>query len=381
MSGGAKRGGSGREAAGAADRALVSALVARARRVAAGELRMWAWRIGRRWRYGAGLPRHLAALAAGRYRTATRPRIGVLGQHAPRQATVPWWYERPRRHGRLPSIQLVTPSLDQGPFVERTVSSVLRQGYPHLAYHVQDGGSTDGTLDVLRRGESAHWTWRSEPDPGQGAAINRAFAQGDSELMGWLNSDDLLLPGALAAAGSLFAAHPEVDVVYGHRMMIDEHDRRVGIWVTPRHDLGVLRLADYVPQETLLWRRSLWDRVGGLDEALHYALDWDLLLRFADAGARFHRMSRFLGAFRVHEAQKTTSAWDELGRLEVAAIRARANGRPISDEEVARRLRPVLSRQLLLGHVPRRLAGWIPGPRIELRSWLGPGGAGPAGAP
>ncbi len=311
----------------------------------------------------------------GRLRTVAGPRIGVLVQHAPRPATVPGWYGRRAAPAEPPSIQLVTPSLAQGRFIERSLRSVAAQGYPNLRHHVQDGGSSDGTIDVLRRHEADWLTWCSEPDGGQADAINRGFAGGDSELMGWLNSDDLLLPGALAAAASYLARHPEVDVVYGYRMTIDAEDRRIGLWVTPRHDPEVLRVADYVPQETLLWRRSLWERVGGLDDSLHYALDWDLLLRFARAGARFHRLPRFLGSFRVHPAQKTTATWDEVGAREVDGLRRRENGRPITDEELGRRLRPFLARQLLRHHYPHRARDFVPLPRIDVRRWL----AGPDG--
>src|SRR5262249_23541680 len=145
------------------------------------------------------------------------------------------------------------------------------------------------------------------PDEGQTQAINLGFQHTSGEIMAYLNSDDLLLPGSLAYVAGYMAAHPEVDVVYGHRILIDECDDEVARWVLPRHDDRVLTWANFVPQETLFWRRRIWERVGGtLDASFQFAMDWDLILRFREAGARFVRLPRFLGAFRVHARQKTS---------------------------------------------------------------------------
>ena len=102
--------------------------------------------------------------------------------------------------------------------------------------------------------------------------------------MAWINSDDFYLPGALAFVADYFAWHPDVDVLYGHRVLVDEQSREIGRWFLPKHDPEVLRLNDFVPQETLFWRRRIWDRVGGIDPSYKFALDWDLLLRFQAAG-------------------------------------------------------------------------------------------------
>ena len=147
------------------------------------------------------------------------------------------------------------------------------------------GGSSDETVSVLRRFEPLLRSWRSEPDDGQADAINRGFAETTGEIMAWLNSDDLLLPGTLAYVAQYFAKHPEVDVVYGNRIMIDDDDGQIGSWILPAHDDHALTLADYVPQETLFWRRRIWDAAGGsVDTSFAFAIDWDLLLRFRAAG-------------------------------------------------------------------------------------------------
>src|SRR5262249_31682147 len=144
-----------------------------------------------------------------------------------------------------------------------TLLSVASQAYPALEYVIQDAGSTDGTLEILRRHSGVVTHWESTPDAGQAAALNRAFARTTGEIMGYLNADDILLPGALHYVARAFADRPDVEVVYGHRILIDEDDREIGRWVLPPHDDGALAWADYVPQETLFWRRGLWERVGG----------------------------------------------------------------------------------------------------------------------
>ena len=246
----------------------------------------------------------------------------------------------------------------------RTLHSVLSQNYPALEYFVQDGGSTDETIEVLRRYDGQLSGWASEPDDGQGDAINRAFSRTAGDLMGWLNSDDIQLPGALAYVAHYMATHPEVDVVYGNRILIDENDGQIGLWVLPRHDDTALTLADFIPQETLFWRRSIWEAVGGrVDPAFGYALDWDLLLRFREAGATMVHLPRFLGAFRVHEEQKT-SAQDALGARECAELRARTHGGPMSLEEVVTELKPYLRRHVL-AHSWRRFLDRMPQQRIQ----------------
>jgi glycosyltransferase involved in cell wall biosynthesis len=289
--------------------------------------------VERALRYEARTPRQ-------RLRTWLAPRIGQLTHYAPRPLILPRSYFQPVRCSReLPTVSIVTPSFQQCAFLARTMGSVIGQGYPALEYVVQDGGSSDGSVDVIRSHSNLLFCWASEPDDGQADAINRGFAPTSGEIMAYLNSDDVLLPGALQYVGAFFAQHPEVDVVYGDRIMLDEHDREVGRWILPRHDDRVLRVADFVPQETLFWRRRIWEAAGGrVDTSFSYALDWDLLLRFQNAGAHMVHLPRFLGAFRIHETQKTTAALP-IGMEEVALLRERAHDAPISPEEISDVLR------------------------------------------
>lgn len=276
------------------------------------------------------------------------PNIGVLHQYDPRPLRVPSRYRRVAPPTPALPITIVTPSLNQGRFIERTVRSVLDQDYPALEYIVQDGGSSDETIAVLDRYRPRLSHVESAPDAGQADAINRGLARSGGELMAYLNADDVLLPGALAYVARRFADDPGLDVVYGHRVVIDELDREVGRWILPRHDDDVLGWMDVVPQETLFWRRRIWQEAGGrVDESLRFAIDWDLLLRFRDAGARFERLPRFLGALRVHPAQKL-QAGAHVGLEEAERLRARMHGRRVSQMEILLHLAPYLARHLTL---------------------------------
>jgi glycosyltransferase involved in cell wall biosynthesis len=259
----------------------------------------------------------------------------------------------------------VTPSYQHGRFIERTIQSILGQGYPALEYIVQDGGSSDDTLAILERHSDGLTHWTSEPDGGHADALNRGFSRTTGEIMGWLNSDDLLLPTSLVYVARYFETHPHVDVVYGHRLLVDENDGEIGAWILPAHDDIALTLADYIPQETLFWRRRIWDRAGGyVDDSFAYALDWDLLLRFRAAGAQIVRLPRFMGAFRVHDAQRTSAEYT-LGLDEMSRLRERVYGRPVSLAEVSEGLRPYLRRHVAV-HLRQRVIDRLPIPRIAV---------------
>jgi hypothetical protein len=131
-----------------------------------------------------------------------------------------------------------------------------------------------------------------------------------------------------------FVRHPDVDAVYGHRIIIDDDDRDVGRWIMPPHNSATLEWIDYVPQETLFWRKRGWDLVGGIDPSFQFALDWDLLARFQQAGCQIKRVPYFLGAFRVHSEQKTSQAIHTVGAAEMRRIRARFHGERSDEHEL-----------------------------------------------
>ncbi|MGH8552797.1 MAG: glycosyltransferase family 2 protein, partial [Methylococcales bacterium] len=200
----------------------------------------------------------------------------------------------------LPCISIVTPSFNQGKFVEATVRSVLDQRYPKLEYLFLDGGSTDATLDRIApyRARFAHF--ESVPDGGQSAAIARGFSLCGGEIMAYLNSDDQLLPGTLNFVADFFERHPHLDAIYGHRCIIDANNRVIGHWILPPHSNFMMRRWDLIPQESCFWRRRLFETGGNIDPTFRFAMDYDLFVRYMKTG-RFKRVNRFLAAFRVHE--------------------------------------------------------------------------------
>jgi hypothetical protein len=240
---------------------------------------------------------------------------------------------------RWPRFSIVTPSFQQRPFLAQTISSVLDQGGPEVEYVMQDGGSTDGSVELICSHESRLKAWQSVRDAGQTDAIAQGFEKTSGrpeDVMAWINSDDFYMPGALTCVADFFARHPDADVVYGHRILVDENSREIGRWFLPAHDAEVLRLNDFVPQETLFWRRRSWERAGGLDRSFRFAMDWDLLLRLQATGARIVRLPYFLGCFRVHAAQKTSALLRTTGQDEIDRLRARTFGRPLAPEEIER---------------------------------------------
>lgn len=306
----------------------------------------------------------LAARAAGKFRSefrvkvrnplklrrfqAVRSKIFRLRHHAPRPLSLPRHYAHPRVLSTPPSISIVTPSFNQGHVLEQTLRSVLDQGYPALEYVVQDGGSTDSSTEVLRRFARQLSSWESAPDEGQAAAINLGMRRTSGEIMAYLNSDDMLLPGSLAYVASYFLEHPEVDVVYGHRILIDECGHEIGRWVLPPHDDHAIAYSDFIPQETLFWRRRAWERIGArIDESFRFAMDWDLVLRFREAGLVFRRLPRFIGAFRVWPDQKSLSSWLPWGRRESERLTARTLGMTPSRATVRREIRRYVWRHWL----------------------------------
>lgn len=283
---------------------------------------------------------------------------GVM-KHPPRRLKTASFPKPITAKGDLPKISIVTPSFQQARYLAETLRSVLEQTQVDCEYVVQDGGSTDASVDLIRSFESSDATagrlaaWESTRDNGQADAIARGFAKTSgrsADLMAWINSDDFYVPGALAFVADYFARHPEVDVVYGHRILVDENSREVGRWFLPRHDDAVLRLNDFVPQETLFWRRRIWDKVGGIDPSFKFAMDWDLLLRFQAAGARMVRLPCFPACFRIHAAQKTSAAMHNTGREEIDRLRERAQGKSFQPRDLENS--PILLRYL-------RRSAWI----------------------
>ena len=252
--------------------------------------------------------------------------FGVLRQYAPKESAVETFPRLRTAPNRLPSIALVTPSYKQGRYLESTIRSILAQDYPKLEYAVVDGASDDESPEIIERYRSRLTFAVSERDEGHVDAIDKGFARISGEIMAYVNSDDLLERGALRFVGDFFSRHPNIDAIYGHRVIIDEAGKEIGRWVSPRYNLSLLRIVDYIPQETLFWRRSIYEKVGGLDRKWFFAMDWDLALRFASAGAKITRVPYFLGRFRVHSAQKSEVLINTVARTDFDALHKRELG-------------------------------------------------------
>jgi len=297
--------------------------------------------------YGGRPIRSVAARVIRRTLEIIRPRIGNLNQHAP----VDLGLGRSRKKFELtknPCISIVTPSYNQGEFIEKSILSVIEQNYPRVEYYVIDGASADNTLSVIKKYQSYLAGWVSEPDTGQSNAINKGMLKTTGEIMCWLNSDDLLLTDALNYVVEYFENNPTVDVVYGNRILIDENDKQIGRWILPGHDGDILSWADFIPQETMFWRRRIWEKVGGkVDESYRFAMDWDLIIRFREADAVFAHIPEFLGAFRIHEQQKTSTVINEVGLKEMALIRERCLGKIPTQKEIRRAIFPFIVKHVI----------------------------------
>jgi len=211
----------------------------------------------------------------------------------------------------LPSISLVTPSLNQGKFIRATIESVLAQGYPGLDYAIQDGGSTDGTHDVLRSyGDGVRWV--AEKDSGQAHAINLGLRRSTGEVLGYLNSDDVLFPGALRAVGEAFAARPDVVFVWGRATYLDAGGSPVSSYLTSADAIRRLDESCLVAQPAAFFRRRVWEEVGEFDETLHHTMDYDYWLRIAAryGPGRCLYLDRELAGARIHRDAKTVAGWD-----------------------------------------------------------------------
>jgi glycosyltransferase involved in cell wall biosynthesis len=226
----------------------------------------------------------------------------------------------------LPLVTIVTPSYNQGRFIAATIESVLSQDYPNLEYLIVDGASTDDTAEVVAR-YRGRLTFVSEPDRGQSDAINKGFARARGRYVAWLNSDDIFLPGAVRAAVEAFGEHPDAGAVYGEGYQIDEAGNVISRFaVTQKFDLWkLLNLSDFILQQTVFFRRSIFDEIGFLDEDLHYGMDWEILMRIG-LHAPIVYLQREMGAIREYPAAKSFAGGAKRA-AELTAIMRRHTGK------------------------------------------------------
>lgn len=249
-----------------------------------------------------------------------------------------------------PRVFVVTPSFNQARYLRATIESVLAQDYPQLDYFVADGGSTDGSLDILKAyGDRLRWV--SAPDGGQAAAVADAWASTDAEIVAWLNSDDTYLPRAVSRAVAHLEAHPDAGMVYGRAWFVDALGEKQREYPTRPFDAERLRTECFVCQPATFLRRSVFERVGLPDRELRYCMDYDLWIRLS---RRFEMsyLDEFLACSRVHEETKSQR---ELSAMfdEIVRVTARRYGIAPRNWALARMIHAAKSRL-------ERRWGWLP---------------------
>lgn len=226
----------------------------------------------------------------------------------------------------LPSISIITPTLNQGHFIERTIRSVLAQEYPRLEFIVIDGGSTDGTIGILRK-YAAKLRWISEPDTGQSDAINKGLRMATGDIVAYLNSDDLYEPEALHRVARYFTDHPDIRWATGKCRIIDEQDREVRKAITLYKNLllrwysySLLLVTNPISQPATFWRRSVLAEVGSFSEREHLVMDYEFWLRI---GRMYEPgiLNDYLAGFRVYASSKTSSSFLKTFRREMEIAR------------------------------------------------------------
>jgi GT2 family glycosyltransferase len=212
-----------------------------------------------------------------------------------------------------PLVSIVTPSYNQANFLEQTLGSVLEQEYPRIEYLVVDGASTDGSVEIIRKYANQLAWWFSEKDSGQGEAINKGLARAKGEIIAWLNSDDYYLPNAISSAVKVFEQHPDVVLVYGDMLAVDETGQRTNVLKYRQLSLEDLLCFQIIGQPAVFFRREVYEKVGGLDTTFHFLLDHHFWIRIAQQGKILY-VPQTWAAARYHPQAKNRLKAAEFGR-------------------------------------------------------------------
>ncbi len=205
---------------------------------------------------------------------------------------------------KLPKISIITPSYNQGQYIEDTILSVINQDYPNLEYIIIDGRSKDNTTGIIKKHESKISHWESKKDKGQSDAINKGLKLASGEIVAWLNSDDMYTENALKRVVEIFKKNPDVDIVYGNvwQCYSDKTEKHINVKFNPKHFLTGVKMH----QPSVFWRRKVHEQVGHLDEALYYTMDYDLWLRLF-YNYKSYKTETILSKFRCHDEAKTNN--------------------------------------------------------------------------
>ncbi len=252
-----------------------------------------------------------------------------------------------------PLVSIITPSYNQAHFLEKTMLSVLDQDYPNLEYLVVDGGSTDGSREIIEKYADRLAWWISEKDQGQTDALNKGFARARGDILAWLNSDDTYLPGAISQAVEVLQAHPEAGLVYGDANLVDQDGRLIGRFPARQTDYQRLRQGYvHIPQQAAFFRADLWRKVGPLDPSFYFAMDYDLWVRIARLAPLVYHPQLWAN-FRLHASGKSVVS-DDRCWPEMLRVHYRDGGSPFA-------------KIVLKAKIRRYLYAWLP---IRLRVLL-----------
>jgi len=204
-----------------------------------------------------------------------------------------------------PLVTIVTPSFNQANYLERTINSVLNQDYPNIEYIIMDGGSTDGSVEIIQKYSQKLSYWQSEKDLGQTDAINKGFSRANGQIFAWLNSDDTYEPRAISEAVNYLLDYPDVGMVYGDANFINAEDEIIGKFNAKQTNYEKLRTGFvHIPQQASFWRAELWHQVAPLDTSIYFAMDYDLWLRLSKI-SKIVYIQKLWANFRLHGDAKS----------------------------------------------------------------------------